>query len=65
MTTKYTFTGETKTVSGITLRRIKRISDGKVGGWIEHEKNLSQAPGDAWVFDNACVSGDAPTRKTT
>ena len=37
---KYEFTGETKEVFGRTLHRIKRLSDGLVGGWIESEDNL-------------------------
>jgi carbonic anhydrase/acetyltransferase-like protein (isoleucine patch superfamily) len=45
-------------VFGITLKRIRRISDGEVGGWIEKESNLSMF-GNAWVSDNAWVYGDA------
>jgi hypothetical protein len=47
----FEFTGETKMVFGITLKRIKAsisfgtITKGEIGGWIEKEKNLS---GDAW-----------------
>lgn len=55
---KYKFTGETKNYYGVTLRRIQRISDGLVGGWIEKEENLSQY-GSCFVYDNARVSGDA------
>ena len=56
---KYTFTGEQKTEFGVVvLRRIKRVSDGQLGGWIEKESNLSQL-GDAWVADNAQVTGNA------
>lgn len=49
--------------SGAILRRIRRISDGTLGGYIESEKNLSQdgddrVSGDAWVFGNAEVSED-------
>ena len=62
---KYEFTGEKKVVLGITLRRIRALVSfglvvkGKVGGWIEKEDNLSQVSGDAWVYGNARVSGDA------
>ena len=33
MTKKYEFTGETKEHNGYTLHRIRRLSDGLVGGW--------------------------------
>ena len=61
---KYEFTGETKTVNGVTVRQIKRISNGLIGGWIESEKNLDQRGscfvfGDACVFGNVLVSGNA------
>jgi hypothetical protein len=55
---KYEFTGETKEFYGITLKRIRRISDGLIGGWIEKEDNLSQDD-DAMVYDNAKVYGSA------
>ena len=61
---KYEFTGETRQHGGVTLRQIRRISDGEIGGWIESEKNLSHE-GDAWVsgnakvYCNAWVSGNA------
>jgi UDP-3-O-[3-hydroxymyristoyl] glucosamine N-acyltransferase len=51
---KYVLTGETKTHAGYTLRRIRRLSDGQIGGWIERESNLSQA-GSCWVADDAVV----------
>lgn len=51
---KYVFTGETRDHHGYTLRRIKRTSDGLVGGWIESERNLSQ-DGDCFVYDDAIV----------
>jgi hypothetical protein len=68
---KYEFTGETKTVAGILLHRIRRLSDGLVGGWIEKEENLShedlcfvfgnaRVSGNAEVYGNAWVSGNAP-----
>lgn len=46
------------------LYRIVAVSDfmdvksGDIGGWIENYTNLSQS-GDAWVYDNARVTGDA------
>ena len=49
MNTKFEFTGETKDVLGVTLRRIKAVesfgsvSKGEVGGWIEKEENLNQS----------------------
>ena len=55
---KFEFTGEVKTLFGITLRRIKAIKAfsnveaGEVGGWIEKETNL-EVYGDAWVYGNA------------
>ena len=48
---KYEFTGETKKFSGRTLKRIKRISDGVIGGWIESEENF--------IYDEAIVYGEA------
>ena len=65
---KYEFTGETKqisTISGtVTLHRIKasvafdNIKSGDIGGWIEKKENLSH-DGNAWVADDAQVSGNA------
>ena len=55
---KYEFTGETLEHEGRTLKRIRRLSDGKLGGWIESEDNLSHY-GDSWVYDNAKVYGCA------
>ena len=49
---------------GRTLYRIRALRDfgavhaGDVGGYIECERNLSQ-DGDAWVCDNAWVSDNA------
>lgn len=34
------------------------VNAGELGGYIENESNLSQE-GDCWVYDNACVVGDA------
>ena len=61
---KYEFTGETKSIGTLILRRIRRISDGDLGGWIEQEENLSHdgncwVAGDARIFENAQVSGNA------
>ena len=62
---KYEFTGEErKTTDGVTLHRIRAITDfagveaGDLGGWIEHEDNLA-FHGNAWVADDAMVFGDA------
>ena len=57
MSKVYEFTGETKTVESITLRRIRRLSDGEIGGWIEGEDNLEH--GAAWVSGYALVSGNS------
>ncbi|MEG3037190.1 MAG: hypothetical protein RR832_06490 [Bacilli bacterium] len=61
---KYEFTGETKEYYERTLKQIRRISDGLVGGWIESEDNLSQygdcfVYNNAKVFDNTMISGNA------
>jgi carbonic anhydrase/acetyltransferase-like protein (isoleucine patch superfamily) len=58
MIKKYEFTGESKISNSITLNRIRRISDCKLGGWIESQKNLSHE-GDCFVYDNGRVFGDA------
>ena len=58
MKRKYEFTGETRDYCGITLKRIKRISDGEIGGWIEKEENLSHE-GDCWISGDAKVFGNA------
>lgn len=49
---------------GTTLHRIRRLSDNKIGGWIEKEENLSQE-GNCWVDDNAVVYGDAKVQNNT
>jgi hypothetical protein len=71
---KYKLTKETKVFLGRTLYRIEALRDfgdveeGKKGGFVEKEENLSQDNnawvsgdaevfGDAWVFGNARVSG--------
>jgi hypothetical protein len=64
MTKKYKFTDTFLNWKGRILQRIKRLSDGKLGGWIEKEENLSHR-GNCWigneakVFDNAIVNGNA------
>jgi len=55
---KYEFTGETIKHDNRTLKRIRRLSDGLIGGFIESEHNLSHN-GNAQVSDNAQVFGDA------
>ena len=55
---------DTITFFGVQLFRIKAlisfsgIEKGEVGGYIANEKNLSQS-GNAWVYGNARVSGNA------
>ena len=61
---KYELTEETFTVFGKTLYRIRAVRDfgsvktGEFGGYIEKEENLSHF-GNAWVYGDARVSGDA------
>jgi hypothetical protein len=61
---KYEFTGETKVIAGVTLKRIRAlisfgfIVKGEIGGFIESEKNLSH-DGNARVTGNAEVTGNA------
>ncbi len=67
---KYVLTDEKKEWCGQTLHRIRALRDfqdvkaGELGGWVETEKNLAQMGnawvcGDAQVYSNARVSGDA------
>ena len=64
MSKKYEFTGKEKNAYGKVLKQIVcvaafgSVSVGEVGGWIESEDNLSQY-GNAWVFENAQVFGNA------
>lgn len=64
---KYELTTNTKTCFGRKLYQIKALKDfgdvkaGDLGGYIGKEENLSH-DGIAWVFDNACVYGDAEVR---
>ena len=62
---KFELTTESITnVAGKKLFRIKALIDfedvkaGELGGYVEKEGNVSQ-DGNAWVYDNAWVSGDA------
>ena len=61
---KFELTTESITFLGRTLFRIKalisfgNVKAGELGGYIEKEGNLSHE-GDAWVYDNARVYGDA------
>ena len=55
---KYEFTGETLEYKGRTLKRIKRISDGLIGGWIQSENNLSHE-NDCFVYNDAKVMDSA------
>ena len=67
---KYELTDETKVFYGVTLHRIRALTAvgvlaaaGQLGGWVESEKNLEQS-GDAWVYGNAQVSGNARVKKS-
>ena len=57
-------------ISGTKLFRIKAkapfsaVSSGERGGFIESEKNLAQV-GDAWVFGDARVLGNAEVRQSS
>jgi carbonic anhydrase/acetyltransferase-like protein (isoleucine patch superfamily) len=55
---KYELIDDTIDVLGHTLRRVRYLADGVLGGWIESERNLSQE-GDAKVSDNAKIFGNA------
>ena len=67
---KYELITNTKTRFGRKLFQIKAlvsfgdVKAGDLGGYIEKEENLSQ-DGIAWVFDNACVCGNAQVYDTT
>ncbi|MET3590518.1 hypothetical protein ABID23_001634 [Bartonella silvatica] len=64
MEKKYELTDETIECDGKTLHRIKALRDFRhikkndLGGFIEHESNLSHE-GDCWVSGNAKVYGKA------
>ena len=61
---KYELTTDSITVMGVELFRIKSlisfadVQAGELGGYIEKEENLSQS-GDCWIYDVACVFGNA------
>lgn len=61
---KYILTNETFELLGHTLHRIQAVRDfadvkaGDLGGFVESTSNLSQS-GNCWVYDNACVFGNA------
>ena len=61
---KYILTDETFTLLGHTLYQIQAVRDfadvksGDLGGFVESTSNLSQS-GNCWVYDNACVFGNA------
>jgi hypothetical protein len=61
---KYEFTGDTRTVGNVELRKIRALRDfgdvkaGDLGGWIEKEANLSHEE-ECWVSCNAWVYGDS------
>ena len=61
---KYELTGEVKVKFGVTFKRIRALIDfgnvkkGELGGFIEKEENLSHE-NNAWVYDDAEVSGNA------
>ena len=61
----YELTDETIEVRGHTLHRIRALKDinkvvhaGDLGGFVESTANLDVSCS-AWVFDDACVFGDA------
>lgn len=63
---KFELTAESKiNIFGKKLFRIKAlisfgdVEEGETGGWIEKEENLEQSSGDAWVYGNARVYGNA------
>ena len=61
---KFELTSEFVTFLGKKLFRIKalisfgNVKEGELGGYVEKEENLSN-DGDAWVYGDAEVSGDA------
>lgn len=66
MTKKFEFTGVTQEFDGTVLHQIRALRElelsevkpGDVGGWLEHEGNLSHE-GDCWVYPGAVVRGRA------
>lgn len=65
---KYTFTGKEKQQGNTLLRQIVALKDfgdvkeGQIGGWIEHEGNLSHEE-NCWVDCNAEVYGKASVKE--
>src|SRR4051812_43115531 len=55
---KYSFTGQTKSIGGVTIHQISRSSDSLVGGYIQSESNLSQQ-GSCFLFDQGQAYGDS------
>jgi len=43
---------------GVRVHRIRRLSDGALGGFVQSEENLSQQ-GTCWIHDDAVASGAA------
>jgi acyl-[acyl carrier protein]--UDP-N-acetylglucosamine O-acyltransferase len=61
---KYELTDETTEHFGHTLKRVRYLDTGELGGFIESSRNLSQEGGckvlnNAKVYNNAIISGDA------
>lgn len=50
--------GDTRTMGGVTLTRIRRIPRGEKGGYVETEANLSQ-DGACFIHGDSTVSGAA------
>jgi hypothetical protein len=55
---KYTFTGLTKSVNGVTIHQISRAADALVGGYVQSESNLSQ-DGSCFLFDQGQAYGNS------
>jgi len=51
-------TTDTRMVRGATLNRIRRKSDGLLGGYVETEANLSQS-GTCWLHEHSTAQGNA------
>lgn len=58
LTTDFIAIGSKKLFRIKALVNFGNVSEGELGGYIEKVENLSQ-DGDAWVYDNAMVYGDA------
>lgn len=64
ISTALTFRGKVYTFYRIrALKDIPRhnVFEGDIGGWVEHERNLSQS-GDSWIANDARVGDDAMVR---